>query len=92
MHLSQFEKINEKKLLEFSGEGIVKIDSNTFLMDDYIIHKSAGFTAIGVTGMLDNIDGFMYFEKKENLPSGFCGGNLVESNSLYENWYSFSVR
>ena len=92
MHLNKFEKINTQTLSEFSRERIEKIDSNSFLMDDFIVHKSIGFTAIGVNGMLDNIDGFMYFENKENLPSGFCGGNLVEYRPIYENWYSFSVR
>ncbi|MFZ9956999.1 MAG: hypothetical protein ACO3E1_12885 [Flavobacteriales bacterium] len=82
-----------KKLID-DGLHVEFLDNNTddFTVDGYLVHQEIGFTAIVVHGILDNSDGFLYWDERTQLPSGFLDGNLVFKEKISGNWYKFSLR
>lgn len=60
-------------------------------MKQYPVDGDTNFVAIGVKNILDNTDGFAYWEGNHK-PSGVFEGNLTFTERIEGNWYKFSSR
>ena len=83
IHNTDLNKVYSKKSQEYG---------KTYFYDEYRVLKTKSITAIGINAILDNTDGFMYWNGKDTLPKGFFEGNLTFTEKIEGNWYKFSTR
>lgn len=92
LHKSKFNKIKNPMDLDESEYNIQKLDENYYFVDNTKVYVDNGFRAIAVNQMVDNTDGFFYWNGKSEIPSGFFDGNLVYKKKITDHWYRFSTR
>ena len=91
-HKKTFNEIHNSDLDKKTSERIQKLSDENYFYDDYKVFKTKSITAIGINAILDNTDGFMFWNGKDTLPKCFFEGNLTFTEKIEGNWYKFSTR
>lgn len=89
---SKFDKIKNPSGLDKSEYTVEKLTPNYYFVDNHKIYTDKGFSAIAVHQMVDNTDGFFYWDEKSEIPAGFFDGNLTFKDKITDHWYRFSTR
>ena len=91
-HKKTFNEIHNTGLDKQYFGKIQRLGSENYFYNDYRVFKTKTITAVGINAILDNTDGFMYWNGKDTLPNGFFDGKLTFTEKIEDNWYKFSTR
>lgn len=91
-HKDVFNRIHKTDFESESSKHIQKLSAEEYYYDDYRVFKTKSVTAIGIKGILDNTDGFLYWNEVDPLPTGFFEGRLTFTERIEGKWYKFSTR